>query len=103
MSRNRWNDIRTARRILGLPEMVTRAEIQDAYRLKCRDLHPDRNPGVDTSEDMAEINAAYRLLMEYADGYTMRLCPNEDGMTDQEWWMHRFGQDPLWAGDRTDE
>ncbi len=84
---------------MGLPERVTRLEIQEAYRRCCRRLHPD-NAGQDgaSPEAMAQLNEAYRLLMDLADSYRMLLKPSEDNMTDSEWWMHHFGQDPIWTG-----
>ncbi|MBW1670905.1 MAG: J domain-containing protein, partial [Deltaproteobacteria bacterium] len=65
MRQNRWKDIDQARKFLKLPEQVTRIEILEAYRHRCRDLHPDRNSGIDTSEEMAKLNAAYKILMKY--------------------------------------
>lgn len=103
MRHNRWKDIDQARKLLKLPEQVTRIEILEAYRRRCRDLHPDRNPGIDTSEEMAGLNAAYSILMEYSDRYEIKLNPNEDGMTEGEWWMYHFGQDPIWTGDHEEE
>jgi DnaJ-class molecular chaperone len=103
MMHNRWKDIDQARKFLKLPERVTRIEILEAYRHRCRDLHPDGNPGIDTSEEMVRLNAAYSILMEYSDRYEIKLNQNEDGMTEGEWWMHRFGQDPIWTGDHKEE
>ncbi|MBW2164111.1 MAG: J domain-containing protein, partial [Deltaproteobacteria bacterium] len=91
MRHNRWKDIDQARKFLKLPEQVTRIEILEAYRHRCRDLHPDRNSGIDTSEEMAKLNAAYKILMKYVDRYEIKLNPNQDGMTEGEWWMHHFG------------
>jgi DnaJ-class molecular chaperone len=95
MDVKRWEHIAEAGRILRLPEDVTRSEIQEAYRRRCRELHPDRNEG-DTEDEMTRINAAYRLLMDYCDHYRIKLEPNENGMTGGEWWMLHFGQDPIW-------
>jgi len=103
MRHNRWKDIDQARKFLKLPERVTRIEILEAYRRRCRDLHPDRNPDIDTSEEMAKLNSAYSILMEYSDRYEIKLNPNEDGMTEGEWWMHNFGQEPIWTGGHKEE
>jgi DnaJ-class molecular chaperone len=101
---NRWKDIDRARRLLNLPEKITRMEIVKAYRNCCRDIHPDKNPDINTSEEMVRLNKAYRLLIEYADRYEIKLSPdNEEGMTDGEWWMYHFGQDPIWTGDHEEE
>ncbi len=103
MKTKKWDAIEHARKFLKLPEQVTRIEILEAYRRCCRDLHPDKNPGIDTSEEMAQLNMAYRTLIDYVDTYKIELCPNEMGMSDDEWWFHRFGQDPIWVGDHREE
>ncbi len=105
MTGERWKLIEEARQILGLPEKVCRHEIREAYKRVSVRLHPDKRDGekldgepLCEQEQMAKLNAAYRLLMEYADYYRMSLKPNEDGMNDTEWWMYHFGQDPVWGG-----
>jgi len=103
MKNTRWKDIEHARQCMGLPEQVTRIEILEAYRRCCRDLHPDKNPGIDTSKEMAQLNMAYRTLIDYIDTYKIELSPNEMGMTDAEWWIQRFGQDPIWVGDHKED
>jgi DnaJ-class molecular chaperone len=40
------------------------AEIKKAYRRMAMLWHPDRNPGVDTTEKMQKIIAAYTFLTE---------------------------------------
>lgn len=98
MENNKWREIESARKLLGLPHEVTRDEIQDAYRTKSMELHPDNNPD-QASDNMIRLNKAYRLLMEYVDNYKIRLYPTAEGMTDEERWMHQFGHDPIWVGD----
>lgn len=100
MGRERWQEIAQARRLLKLPEHVSMADIKDAYRRRCLDLHPDHGAAETTNHAMAELNRAYRVLMHYAEGYRIQLTPTEHGMNDEDWWMHRFGQDPIWAGDK---
>jgi len=88
-----------------LPEEVTRLEILAAYRQRCMEHHPDVSAGNAQRVDedyMLRLNASYRLLIDYADHYKLKLSHNEDGMTGEEWWMHHFGQDPIWIGDRKD-
>ena len=87
---------------MGLPQEVTRLEIQEAYRRLCRKIHPDGKLD-NTSDKMARINKAYKMLMHFADNYTLKLTKSEEGMTGEEWWFHHFGQDPLWAGDKEAE
>ncbi|MXQ06546.1 DnaJ domain-containing protein [Alphaproteobacteria bacterium GH1-50] len=49
-----------ARSILGLDGAPSLEEIRKAYRRKAFDIHPDRGHG--SSDDLAELNAAYALL-----------------------------------------
>ncbi|NDY41588.1 DnaJ domain-containing protein [Dissulfurirhabdus thermomarina] len=94
MAHNSWDDIARARRLLGLPEEVSLEEIKDAYRRRCRRLHPDLEAG--DEGEMARLNWAYRLLVGYAERYRIQLTPNRSGMSDEELWMEQFGQDPIW-------
>ncbi|MGB9712731.1 MAG: J domain-containing protein [Dissulfurimicrobium sp.] len=100
MESTKWRDIESAKKLLGLPDEVTKKEIRDAYRARSKEIHPDKNQDC-VSDEMARLNKAYKLLMEYADNYKIRLCPTEEGMSDEEWWMHHFGHDPIWT--RNDE
>lgn len=102
MKRGRWEAIDRARRLLGLMDKASRMEIREAYKRACRQCHPDVSQDPGGEEKMARINAAYRLLMDYSDGYRISFEPNEDGMDDHEWWFFRFGQDPIWGGKKED-
>ncbi len=96
----RWKEIERARKLLRLPQRTTRLEIQDAYRKRCRELHPDsvfRADSSNTEEELQKVNQAYRMLIDFTDRYQIDLSINEDGMTDDEWWFHHFGSDPVWG------
>lgn len=56
--------LRKAYEILGVAQNATPEEIKKAYRVKSVQLHPDRNPGKDTSVDMMKLNVAYGLLSD---------------------------------------
>jgi ParB family chromosome partitioning protein len=58
-SRLRDSERAQARKVLGLAEGYTRADLYAAYRAKARERHPDRSGG---DAAMAELNAAYVLL-----------------------------------------
>lgn len=100
---DRWKRILDARKVLGLPEEVTRLEIQKAYRKMCRKIHPDGQEGEESEVQMARLNEAYRILMDYTDRYAIKLTPNEAGMTEEEWWLYHFGQDPVWTSNKEKE
>ncbi len=97
MVSERWQRIDEARRLLRLPSRVTRSQIQEAYRAAVRDLKGQELPDGEADARLAALNDGYRLLMGFVDHYTVDLTPNEDGMTDEEWWMYHFGQDPVWS------
>ncbi|MFZ5798939.1 MAG: J domain-containing protein [Desulfobulbus sp.] len=100
MTRKEWQAIEEARRILNLGERATLAEIKGAYRRLSKEHHPDtrvENPKAD-NEKMYELTAAYTLLMRYCEEYRFPLKPPEGDVYDAEdWWLDRFGQDPLWG------
>ena len=48
--------------ILGVSFSASKEEIKKAYRKMSLQWHPDRNPGVDVTEIMQDINEAYKIL-----------------------------------------
>lgn len=55
--------------VLGISPPATIAQIKSAYRERSRELHPDRNPGRDTTDAMAGLNEAYRALEAYVQSF----------------------------------
>lgn len=51
-------------KILGITPAATQEEIKKAYRSQSLQWHPDRNPGVDTTAKMQDINEAYNILKD---------------------------------------
>ncbi|MBN1160800.1 MAG: J domain-containing protein [Dehalococcoidales bacterium] len=66
-----FNEIEEARKLLGLGETATLKEIKKAYRKLAHRHHPDKHGGSDNaeSETMKRLNRAYKLIIEYCDGY----------------------------------
>ncbi len=53
-------------KILGIEPNATQEEIKKAYRSQSMRWHPDKNPGVDTTAKMQDINEAYNILKDAA-------------------------------------
>ena len=86
-------EIDQARRLLGLGERASKAEIKTAYRHLCKQWHPDvltdRTTG---TRKMKDITAAYRLLLEYCESYRFSFSPEEvESFDPEKWWSRRFG------------
>ncbi len=50
--------------ILEVGESVTQEEIKSAFKRQALKWHPDRNHGVETTQQMQEINEAYLILKD---------------------------------------
>jgi len=92
----KFEEITRARTVLELPEMATMDEIKSNYRRLIAFWHPDR-----CKEMTHRIIRSYKIIMSYCQHYQFSFaCPEvEKYATDDEWWMQRFGQDPLWSSD----
>ncbi|MCL4477945.1 MAG: DnaJ domain-containing protein [Deltaproteobacteria bacterium] len=93
MNLPKYREINKARRILGLPYIATIDHIKDAYHRLARQYHPDKCE--DKNKDfctkkMAEINYAYKLLMDYTHNYRYFLTEDEYKRQDPEYALKRF-------------
>ncbi len=52
--------------ILGISPEASKQEVKQAYRAKSLKWHPDKNPGVDVTGIMQDINEAYKILNDDA-------------------------------------
>lgn len=50
--------------LLGISSSSSKQEVKQAYRSKSLKWHPDRNPGVDVTDMMQNINEAYTILKD---------------------------------------
>jgi len=48
--------------VLGVPPTATDSEIRAAYLRRAREVHPDAQPGQDTTREFQEVAAAYDVL-----------------------------------------
>ncbi len=99
MTRKEWEAIEKARKVLGLGDKATLGEMKRAYYSLSKQYHPD-TAGEEHAADeemIYRLTEAYNLLMRYCEGYRFPLIPGESDIYDAEdWWMDRFGQDPVW-------
>ncbi len=74
----RRNMERVARRVLGVDEGVSAGDLRRAWRGKCLEHHPDRNPGdPDAERKLVVVNCAYEFLKNGTPGAVL-LERNED-------------------------
>ena len=109
MNRQEWQEVEAAAALLGLGETATLEDIKAAYHRLSRKFHPDlatneaaRQRG---EQEMYRITAAYSVLKRYCGQYRFPLkAPTQAKNTDiydpQDWWQTRFGQDPVWGGNK---
>ena len=95
-----FEELDGARRLLHLPERASIRTIKENYRILCQEWHPDLKEGErEAEEKMQEINAAYRLIMEYVESYEYSFA--RDDVTarfdPESWWASKF-YDPEWIG-----
>lgn len=95
-------EIDQARRLLGLGERASIAEIKTAYRHMCKQWHPDTLKDDETANRrMKDINAAYHLLLAYCETYRFSFSPEEVESFDPErWWYQRFGENIYTPSDK---
>jgi preprotein translocase subunit Sec63 len=88
-----------ARDLLGLDTHASLDEIKKAYRTKAKLHHPDTAPtALDQEITMHRLTEAYQILLDYCTTYRFPLDPDENTpVDDEDWWMDRFGNDPLWG------
>jgi curved DNA-binding protein CbpA len=96
-TKSKWEEIEEARKILKLPKKTTRKEIIENYRKLAKEYHPDHGG---SEELIKKLNYAYELLMEYCDNYLIDLESKEIDLDPKDWWLNKFGEDPIWGKKR---
>jgi DnaJ-class molecular chaperone len=99
-----YRELAEAKQILGLPDRATLEDIRGAYRSLLKRWHPDTcaEARETCGEKTRQVVAAYRIISAYCEAYQYSFA-DEDlrrHLSDEEWWLDRFGQDPLWGGGR---
>ena len=54
------------------------------------------------NDQMRRLTEAYKTLMHHCENFLIPLEPGEESreLDGEDWWMDRFGQDPLWGPGR---
>ncbi len=98
-------DIIAAKQLLNLPERASMEEIKASYRRLIHRWHPDkcRDDESRCHEMSSRIIEAYKTIMVYCNQYKYSFADEEirQYMSDEEWWMDRFGSDPIWGAGST--
>ncbi len=96
---DKWERIAAARDLLGLEPRASLEEIRLAYRRKAKEHHPDTAAANEANLAMHRLTDAYRTLTDYCQSFPIPLEPDPDEALedDEDWWMKRFGPDPLWG------
>jgi len=101
-----FTKINQAREILELPESATMNEIRRNHRRLLKIWHPDvglADKKICHKMTMC-IEDAFHILMEYCQRYKFSFSEKEvkKYISPEEWWLDRFGQDPLWGKHHSD-
>jgi DnaJ-class molecular chaperone len=103
MNNEQWERIRKAKELLGLDDRAALADIKRSYRRLAKKHHPDaaknHDKGQPRAADFLRLTEAYQTLLDYCAKYRFPLTQDDDGsgVEPEDWWMDRFGHDPLWG------
>lgn len=99
MTKSDWEALFEAKELLGLGDRATLGEIKRSYRSQCKANHPDIVGDDKAKGDMMrKLTRAYDLLMNHSEQFKIPLVPlDNESLEPEDWWMDRFGQDPLWG------
>ncbi|MBW2644807.1 MAG: J domain-containing protein [Deltaproteobacteria bacterium] len=105
--RPKYDVIREALDILGLPERATMKTIRFSYKELIKKWHPD-TCGEESEKCKAmtqKIIRAYKILLSYCNNYPYSFTKEAVNATlsPEEWFFERFGEDPLWRGNKGKE
>ncbi|MCF8069667.1 MAG: J domain-containing protein [Desulfobacterales bacterium] len=103
----KYQKITKARKILELSEQASMAEIKSNYRKLLSKWHPDKcKKNSDQCEEKTrEIISAYKIIISYCNQYKFSFSKEEvnNYLSGKEWWLERFGDDPLWGNQQKPE
>ena len=102
-----YDKIAWARNILDLAESATMQEIKDNYRQLIHRWHPDKCRGDQKTclEMTDKIIQAHKIIINYCSQYKFSFERNEveKYLSAQEWWLKKFGADPVWSNENSQQ
>ena len=93
----RYADLQEAIRVLGIGDRSSIREIKSRHRELVKRHHPDT---VNTAEPemIRQVNAAYRVMLDYVSGYRFSFAEKEFyEQNPEELIRMQFADDPLWG------
>jgi len=92
-----YDELLDALRTLGIRERSTINEIKSRHRELVKRYHPDTGT-VTEQETIRDVNAAYRVLLDYIEEYRISFAESEFYEQNPEERIRRqFMNDPLWG------
>jgi DnaJ-class molecular chaperone len=92
-----YEELQESLLVFGLGERATLREIKSRHRELVKRYHPDTQGGHDHVR-IKNINAAYRILLEYVESYRFSFAEDEFYEQNAEERLRRqFMNDPLWG------
>ncbi len=92
-----YAELQEALQALGIRERSTISEIKFRHRELVKRYHPDTG-NADEQETIRNINAAYRVLLDYIEEYRLSFAEEEFYEQNPEERIRRqFMTDPLWG------
>ena len=95
-----YRELQDALAVFGLGERATLKQIKARHRALAKTHHPDRGESADPLA-MQRVNAAYRILLAYCEGYSFSFSEAEFlEQVPEERLRRQFGWDPVWGGEQ---
>ncbi|MDO9080223.1 MAG: J domain-containing protein [Desulfuromonadales bacterium] len=92
-----YSDLQEALRVLGLEERVTLREIKTRHKELVKRYHPDTG-NIDEPEKIRQVNTAYRIVLDYINGYRFAFTSEEFYEQNlEERLRQQFSNDPVWG------
>lgn len=100
ITKGEYQKIVEVKDLLQLGDRATLSEIKLAFRLFSKTHHPDIvGDSAESRTQMQQVTEGYQVLLGYCAQYEfpLVLAGKDLEVDDEDWWMSRFGQDPLWG------